>query len=86
MEGQRVVDQQERDSGSPPELRGTPGVRGFHIPAPGCSGHEETLSQAALQFAEIRWGQEQALAQKKENSIARVPESAPELARAERVR
>ena len=53
---------------------------------PAAPDTKETLSQAALQFAEIRWGQEQALAQKKENSIARVPEPAPELARAERVR
>lgn len=47
---------------------------------------KEILSRAALRFAEIRWGQEQVLTQKKENSIARVPELAPELVRAERVR
>lgn len=53
---------------------------------PAAPDTRETLSRAALQFAEIRWGQEQALAKKQGNGIARVPESAFKLARAERVR
>ena len=46
----------------------------------------DKLSLAAFQFAEVRWGQEQALAKKQGNGIARVPESAFKLAQAERVR
>ena len=46
----------------------------------------EKLSLAALQFAEVRWGQKQALAQKQGAGITRVPEPNPKLAQTERVR